>query len=179
MTGATTATDSKQGTEPEVLATPSSRSRLLDGRIAPLLLLGLVLAIAAARVESAAASVTFPDGVTVKGDVTCPMSAWPAVRQYQLQFFAIPNYINPSPYTTTYARFRVINYYTGAVVVRKGWLGFLGMSNVWTIGPHADGTYLVQGFYGRYVNGVFYQSTAWESIRIIRYQAGVIARCWT
>lgn len=140
----------------------------------------LTLFLAVAHVDTAAASTSFPDNITVAAEAKCVSYG---STQYTFSVMASPtNYSYSYPYpTTSYVTFRLVNTSTNTKVWEKGWVPFSSYSGItyWifgnnTLGTPGTGRFIMQAVYGRYVGTVWYQSTNWETIGVLNYPWGNI-----
>jgi hypothetical protein len=159
-----------------MLASYATRHVVRNRTFAAVLCATLALVLAAARVDTSAASVTFADGIQASGSVGCVSSEWPVVRHFSIYFNAYQAAYNtsipPTPYAPTYVLWRVVQVATGQIAIStNSWVEFHGATGIWTVGPLDDGLYSVQAYYGRYINGVWHHSINWEQVKVIGYQA--------
>jgi hypothetical protein len=167
-----------------MFGTRLARSLIDSRKIAVLIGATLALALAASRADTASASASFVDNITVKGTVTCDAYVQP-VRNFRLYFAAYATNWGPdayqAPYAPTYVWFQVIDNRTGQPVFTsaKTWLWFVGMSPTWTLGPYNDGIYRIQAYYARVINGVWSPTNTPDLVGAVAYSYGVLTRCVT
>ena len=126
------------------------------------------LVIAAANVDTAAASESFPDNITVSGAAKCDSYG----TAYSISVMSSPT--NPSywyPYPmTSYVALRLVNTSTTpyTTVWDTRYIEFTGLA-YWKLASPGTGRFIVQAGYGRVVGGVFWKSTSWETIGVLNY----------
>jgi len=146
-----------------------SRNRKIAGMVGA----AIVLVLAAARVDTAAAYWDFADNTRVAGVASC---VGYADRNWFLYFLSKQiDYGFSYPYTDSWAKLRVINtdWNTTAIPETK-WLGpFVGMSRTITLpAPYPGfGRFSVQAKYGRVV-GYTWRESYWEEIGVLNYPWG-------